>query len=50
MSAFSRQHNSRLAILAGTPDYERMMSNKPKFKVPVPNGDIKCELLVYDIK
>lgn len=50
MASFSRQHGSRLALLAGTPEYERVMSQKPKFKVKVANGDIKCELLVYDIK
>lgn len=50
MSAFSRQHGSRLALLAGSPDYERVMSGKPKFTVKIPNGNIKCDLLVYDIK
>ncbi len=50
MAAFSRLHGTRLAILGGSPDYERTMSKKPKFKVKIPNGDIKCDLLVYEIK
>ena len=49
MAVFSRQHGSRLAILAGSPHYERLMSSKPKFKIRIPNGDLKCDLLVYDI-
>lgn len=49
MAAFCRQHGARVALLAGSPDYERLMSRKPKFKVKIPNGDIVCDLLVYEI-
>lgn len=47
---FSRLHGWRVCILAGSPDYLRDISAKPKFTVPLSNGDLKCELLTYDMK
>lgn len=49
-TAFSRLHGWRVALLAGSPDYEKTMSIKPKFRVQIPNGDIDCDFLVYDVK
>jgi putative N6-adenine-specific DNA methylase len=49
MAAFSRQHGARVGVLAGSPDYQRLMSAKPRFTVKIPNGDLLCDFLVYDI-
>ena len=49
-ATFSRLHGWRVCILAGAPDYERMMSAKPKFKVHIPSGGLDCDFLVYNIK
>ncbi len=48
-ATFSRLHGWRVCILAGSPDYERMMSAKPKFTAHIPSGGLDCDLLVYDI-
>ncbi len=47
---FSRLHGWRVCILAGSPDYQRAISAKPKFSVPLSNGDLKCEFLAYNMK
>ncbi|MBT3193685.1 MAG: methyltransferase [Verrucomicrobia bacterium] len=47
---FSRMHGWRVCILAGSPDYLRDISAKPKYAVPLTNGDLKCEFLTYDMK
>jgi 23S rRNA G2445 N2-methylase RlmL len=49
-ATISRLHGWRVCFLAGSPDYERIISAKPQFKVALPNGDLKCDFLVYDIK
>ncbi|MCK5849688.1 MAG: RNA methyltransferase, partial [Kiritimatiellae bacterium] len=46
---FCRLHGWRVALLAGSPEYEKWISRKPRFRVKVPNGDLKCDYLVYDI-
>ncbi len=48
-AAFSRLHGWRVCLLAGTPEYERSISIKPRQKIPLPNGDIPCDFLVYEI-
>ncbi len=48
-AAVSRMHGWRVCILAGSPDYERMISAKPEAVIPIKNGDIPCDFLVYEI-
>ncbi len=48
-AAFSRLHGWRVCLLAGTPGYERSISLKPRLKIPLPNGDLQCDFLVYEI-
>ncbi|MDP8235241.1 MAG: THUMP domain-containing protein [Candidatus Erginobacter occultus] len=48
-AAFSRLHGWRVGLLAGSPEYERAISQKPRLKVPLPNGDLQCDFLIYDI-
>ncbi len=48
-AAFSRLHGWRVCLLAGSPEYERSISIRPRLKTPLPNGDLQCDLLVYDI-
>ena len=47
---FSRLHGWRVCMLAGDPEYRRVISAPPKFDMPISNGDLKCEFLVYDMK
>jgi 23S rRNA G2445 N2-methylase RlmL len=47
---FSRMHGWRICILAGSTDYIRAISSKPKYTVPLSNGDLKCEFLTYNMK
>jgi len=49
-AVFSRMHGWRISILAGDPDYQKQISSKPKYTVPITNGDLKCEFLVYNMK
>ncbi len=48
-SVFSRLHGWRVCLLAGSPDYERSISLRPHRKIPLPNGDLKCDFLTYEI-
>lgn len=48
-AAFSRLHGWRVCLLAGSPDYERSISLRPRLKVPLPNGDLQCDFLAYEI-
>ncbi len=48
-AVFSRLHGWRGCLLAGSPDYERSISLRPRLKIPLPNGDLPCDFLVYDI-
>jgi putative N6-adenine-specific DNA methylase len=48
-AVFSRLHGWRVCILAGTRDYERMISARPVCKIPLSSGDLACDLLVYDM-
>ena len=45
----SRLHGWRVCILAGTPEYERLITARPAHKYPLRNGDLECDFLVYDI-
>lgn len=48
-AVFSRLHGWRVCLLAGSPDYECSISLRPSQKVPLPNGDLKCDFLTYEI-
>jgi putative N6-adenine-specific DNA methylase len=49
-AVISRLHGWRVALLSGTKEYERLISAKPKSSVSLPNGDIDCDLLTYEIE
>ena len=49
MATFCRLHGWRVALLAGTPAYAQEMSPRPRLRVPLLNGDLPCEFLLYDI-
>lgn len=46
----SNLHGWRVCLLAGTKDYQKWISTKPKISIPLTNGDIDCDLLGYEIK
>ncbi len=46
----TRLHGWRVGLMAGTPDYRREIAASPRFSVPLKNGDLDCEFLVYDIE
>jgi putative N6-adenine-specific DNA methylase len=48
-AAVSRLHGWRVCLLAGSPDYERAIPANPVQKFPVSNGDLDCDVMVYDI-
>ena len=48
-SAFCRLHGWRICLLAGAPDYEKTMPLRPVKKLSLPNGDLPCDFLTYDI-
>lgn len=48
-ATFSKLHGWRVCILAGTPEYDRAISLKPTERIALINGDLDCELLIYDI-
>lgn len=45
-----RLHGWRVGLLAGSKAYERAISLRPTNKVPLVNGDVECEFLLYDVK
>jgi 23S rRNA G2445 N2-methylase RlmL len=49
-SVFSRMHGWRVCIFAGSPDYRRDIATQPAQALPIRNGDLECELLVYDME
>lgn len=49
-SVITRLHGWRVGLMAGTPDYRREIAATPRFSVPLKNGDLDCEFLVYDIE
>jgi len=49
-SVITRLHGWRVGLMAGTPDYRREIAASPRFSVPLKNGDLDCEFLVYDIE
>lgn len=49
-SAISRMHGWRVGILAGHDDYRKFISAHPEDKFDIPNGSLKCDFLVYEIK
>ena len=48
-NVFRKLHGWRIALLAGSPAIEAAMKLKPGAKIPIPNGDLECDLLIYDI-
>jgi 23S rRNA G2445 N2-methylase RlmL len=48
-AALSRMHGSRVGLLAGNPEYRRAMPLRPEAVFPLKNGDLPCELLVYEV-
>lgn len=48
-SAITRLHGWRFCLLAGSKDYEREIPATPKESIPLVNGDIDCDFLVYDV-
>jgi len=48
-AAFCRMHAWRVGLLVGTPDYARELSPRPIKQIPLVNGDLPCEFLLYDI-
>lgn len=48
-AALTRMHGWRACLLAGSPEYERALPLRPAAKTRLPNGDIECDFLVYDI-
>ncbi len=49
MSAFCRLHGWRVGLLSGAPAYGLEMSPRPRLRLPLLNGDLPCEFLLYDI-
>ena len=49
MAAFCRLHGWRVALLAGASAYAQEMSPRPRLRIPLLNGDLPCEFLLYDI-
>ena len=48
-TAFGRLSGWRLAILAGSPLIARTMAIKPTRRFELRNGDLPCDLLLYDV-
>ena len=48
-AAFCRLHGWRVGMLAGAPAYALEMSPRPCKRIPLVNGDLPCEFLLYDI-
>ncbi len=48
-TALSRLSGWRLAVLAGSPLIERAMPLRPNRRQALRNGDLPCELLLYDV-
>ncbi len=48
-AVFSRMHGWRVCVFAGCPDYQREISTAPSEVFPIRNGDLECELLIYDM-
>ena len=49
-SAFSKMRGWRVCLLAGGPELSRALPLRPVFRMPLFNGDIECEFLVYDVE
>lgn len=49
-AALTRMHGWRVCLLAGAPEYERAIPLRPTAKTRLPNGDIDCDCLVYDLQ
>ncbi|MCE9614079.1 MAG: RNA methyltransferase [Lentisphaerae bacterium] len=48
-ATFCRLHGWQVAMLAGLPAYALSMSPRPRVRMPLVNGDLECEFLLYDI-
>ncbi len=47
---FRRMHGWRVCILTSGEALPRAMSMRPTEQFPLPNGDIECSFLIYDVK
>lgn len=45
-----RLHGWRVVILSGSDAYEKAIQITPKNKIPLLNGDLDCQLLIYDVE
>jgi len=45
-----RLHGWRVVILSGSEAYEKGIQLAPKMKIPLVNGDLDCQLLIYDVE
>lgn len=48
-AAVTRWHGWRVAILAGSPEYQRCIPLHPRAALALQNGPLPCELLLYDV-
>ncbi len=48
-AVFRKLHGWRIALLAGSRAIEEAMKVKPANRIPIPNGDLPCDLLIYEI-
>jgi len=48
-AAVCRMHNWRVALLSGHADYQKFISHTPIESFKIPNGNLDCDLLLYDI-
>lgn len=48
-SVLSRLHGWRIAMMAGSPAYERAISTAPAKSYPLRNGALDCSFLIYDM-
>ena len=44
-----RLHGWQVGLLAGTPIYAQHISLRPRERIPLMNGELPCEFLLYDI-
>lgn len=48
-AAVTRWHHCRVAVLAGSPDYKAAIPLPAEEQIPLKNGDLPCELLIYEV-
>lgn len=48
-TAVSRWHGWKVGILAGSPEYERVINFDPINRIELQNGPLDCDFLLYDV-